>query len=378
AWATLKENKWKGVWPTASRARSLLEYAALYLFASERQLSAGEGVVNLQNGLFDLNTGALSEHRYDLYLTSQLPFAFNPGAGCPTWLAFLRDVLRTGDGRPDLDLIDLLQEAFGYSLTADTDQRASFWLVGASGSGKSTVLNVLIALAGDSHVTIDLDAMHRDSYQLADIVGKRVVTFTEPSSGGVLADGHYKRLVSQDTINARNPYGKWFRFVPQCKVWGAMNQTPRVVDRSDAVFNRVVIVPMNYVVPSDQRDGRLIDKLRAELPGIFNWAVAGLFRLRERGGFQLPDQVAQAREAYRSENDTEAAFVEDWCYTDPDVSIKASDLYSAYRYWCERNGVRSKSSRKVAHDWQRLGFERRRSNGTVYVGLALKSEAERD
>ncbi len=98
------------------------------------------------------------------------------------------------------------------------------------------LINILQELAGNSHTPIDLDTMTTNPYQIADIAGKRLVTFTEPKANSVLPDNHYKRLVSQDAITARQIYGKPFRFVPICKVWGAMNEFPRVIDRSDAIF----------------------------------------------------------------------------------------------------------------------------------------------
>jgi putative DNA primase/helicase len=276
-----------------------------------------------------------------------------------------------------MPLIKLVQEAFGYSLTADTSHRVSFWLVGASGTGKSTLLNVLTALAGDSYTTIDLDQIGQNEYQLADVVGKRLVTFTEPSTGAVLNDGAYKRLVSQDVTRARLPYGEPFNFVPICKVWGAMNATPRVVDRSDAVFNRVYIIPMNTIIPDEHRDPYLIDKLKAELPGIFNWALRGLERLRQNGKFTHCGQVERARKEFRAENDTEQAFIEDWFDRDPTGQVKARELYIAYKDWCQHNGYRPKSERSVAKDWQRLGLKKHKNSSVYYIGIRWKPEEER-
>src|SRR5690606_20060574 len=153
--------------------------------------------------------------------------------------------------------------------------------------------------------------------QIADVAGKRVVTFTEPKANAVLADNHYKRLVSQDTISTRQIYGKPFSFRPMCKVWGAMNETPRVIDRSDAIFNRVIILPMNRVIPEAERDRQLTDKLLSELAGIFNIALIGLKRLKHAGEFTVCTQSLSARQEYKAENDIEAAFVADWCVRDP-------------------------------------------------------------
>lgn len=377
AWKVAIDRKADGIRPSAHLANSILEYASLYLFASDNQLAAGGDYINLENGMYNLKTGDLEEHRKELYFTSQLPFNFDPSADCPNWKRFLMSVLQNERGVWDDELEAVIQEGFGYSLTADTGHRTSFWLVGPSGTGKSTLLNMLIALAGDSHVTIDLDLLNRNEYQLADLPGKRVVTFTEPAAGTVLADGHYKRIVSQDTITGRSPYGKPFRFVPVCKVWGAMNETPRVTDRSDAVFSRVQIIPMTRVVPASERDGQLTAKLIGELPGIFNWALEGLARLNSQRSFTRAKQVQAARDEFRAENDSEAAFLEACTKRGPGGTVKSSELYQTYKWWCEANGFRPKSSTKVAKDWTRLGLSKKHSNGVFYLDITLRPDSER-
>jgi putative DNA primase/helicase len=373
----LKRYKDRGLNPTYNKMQGVLSIAQLYLTVKDESLEATrKQYINLKNGMFNLATGQVENHKREMYFTSQLDFEYDANAKCPTWEKFLCDVFRKEDGYPDWLLIQFLQQAFGYTLTGDTQYRVSFWMVGKSGTGKSTVLNVLMELAGDSHVTIDLDSLNRNEYQLADIAGKRLVTFSEVDTNGMLADGHYKRLVSQDVITARQPYGKPFRFTPECKVWGAMNSLPRVKDRTDAVFNRVKVIPMNHVVPEDKRDSQLIDKLRGEMPGIFNWAIAGLQDLYEYKGFQEPKAILDAVKDYQESQDTESLFVADCCEVGDGYTVTSSDLYASYKLWAKNNGISPKSSNKMSLEWQRLGFDRKRiSRGTVYFGVQLTEEA---
>lgn len=376
-WEELKLLKSVGIRPSAHKVSSIEKYLQHYLIVNDEKVDSQHDYINLQNGLYNLKTRMLEPHKQDIFMTSQLPFAYDPDAECPVFRRFLKETLVKPNGETDWDLQYLILEAIAYSLTSNTDHRVSFWLVGESGTGKSVLVNVLQDLAGNSSVTIDLDQLTNNPYQLADIAGKRVVSFTEPKANSVLADNHYKRLVSQDAIMARQIFGKPFRFVPICKVWGAMNDLPRVIDRSDAIFNRVKIIPMNRIVPPEKRDMRLADKLRAELAGIFNYVLIGLKRLQHANDFTHCEQVEQARTAYKAENDIEAAFVTEWCVKSESARIEGQKLYDAYRAWCSRNGAMAKSSVKVARDWQRLGFIRKRSNGTWYQGVALNTMGEK-
>lgn len=375
-WEKLKDIKYLGIRPNASKVAGIEKYLQSYLSVDDALIDNQHQYINLKNGLFNVETGELEPHKRESFMTSQLPFPYDKEAEAPSFQKFLNDALVNDDGKPDYDLQMLILEAMGYSLTSNTDFRVSFWLVGESGTGKSVLVNTLQELAGNSHVTIDLDQLTQNPYQLADIAGKRVVTFTEPKANSVLADNHYKRLVSQDAIMARQIFGKPFRFVPICKVWGAMNDLPRVIDRSDAIFNRVYIIPMNRAVPMEQRDPRLQEKLRAEMAGIFNMALIGLKRIRRAKAFTRVKQVESAREDYKAENDTEKAFLDDWCVFDKEAKMNAQDLYDAYASWCKRNGAMAKSSTKVAKDWQRLGLIRHRAmKGTIYIGIRLHETA---
>lgn len=379
-WAEMRAHQKQGINATRSTKLSVMDYLTDNLYVPDEVIDAGDDYINLRNGLYNLKTDRLEAHRRDLYLTSQLPFDYDSKAGCPEWILFLSMVLTAPDARiPDDDLIALVQEAIGYSLTTDTSHQSSFWLVGQPASGKSTLLRVLQALLGNAHVSIDLSMLATNQYQLADIPGKRVLTCTESATGSVLADNYYKALVSGEEMAVRQIRHETFRFKPQVKLWWAMNETPRNLDRSGAVERRIYIIPFNNPIPEAEQDIYLLSRLLAELPGIFNWALAGLRRLHKNGRFTQAEQAKDAREQYRKENDTEAAFVEEWCVTGETEQVSGSDLYAAYVKWCGRTGHKAKNMNKVAKDWQRLGFRRTHTMaGTVYEGVGLTIEARKN
>lgn len=225
-WQVQIDNKHRGIRPNKGRGASIEHYCQLKLVVDDRQLNGGKNYINFQNGLYNIDSSEFEPHRRELYMTSQLNLAYAPRAPCPMWIGLLKNILILPDGTPDEEQILVLQEAFGYSLTAHNNFRVSFWIIGPSNAGKSTLLNVLVKLSGSGHLAIDLDSLKSNPYQLANVAGKRLVTFTEPDARSVLADGAYKRLVSSDMISARQIRGEPFNYVPECKVWGAMNDTP--------------------------------------------------------------------------------------------------------------------------------------------------------
>lgn len=324
-----------------------------------------ENYINLSNGLYNLETFALEEHQAALKFTTQLDFEYDPKAACPTWERFLRTSLVDEQGRPDLELIFLVQEAMAYSMTARTDMKASFWCVGKPNSGKSTLIAFIRGLMGSLHATIDLNQLGANRFLLAGIVGKRVVTFTEASESSVLPDALYKAMVGgSDEIYADVKNRPGISFKPIAKFWWAMNSAPRMTDRSGATLNRLKVIPFIRSVPAELSISNLDHLLMRERAGVFNWLMDGYRRLLTEGAFTVPEQSEAWREGYRMENDTEASFLVDWCVPDPEGRIQGEQLYTQYSSWCRENGYKAKNAAQVSKDWIRLGLYKTRVNGS--------------
>lgn len=345
------------------------------LFLPDREYDAllpeQERYINLKNGLYNLDSFEMEKHNPALRFTTQLDFEYDADAKCPTWQRFLdTSLLQPGEQeQPDEQLIALVQESIAYSMTARTDLKASFWLVGERDSGKSTLIAFLRGLMGNLHTTIDLNQLGGNRFLLSGIVGKRVVTFTEASDNSVLPDALYKAMVGGvDEIYADVKNRPGIAFKPIAKFWWAMNSAPRMTDRSGATLNRLKVIPFNRTIPVARRIGNLYQLLMRERPGIFNWLLDGYARLAEKGQFTLSDQSEAWREGYRLENDTEATFINECAErgTGTEYRVKGEILYRTYKRWCEENGFRAKNSNQVSKDWERLGFFKTRINGSTW------------
>lgn len=361
---------------TRNRVAAIVDLAQDDCFVPDRMLmGSGQQYINLRNGLFNLETGKLEKHQPDMYLTHQLNIEYDEDADCPTFRRYLNTSLVDDEGKTDWKLILLLQEAIGYSLTADTSLKAAFWLVGKRDSGKSTLIAVLRSLAGSLHATIDLNQLGANRFLLSSIVGKRIVTFTESSANSMLPDALFKALVGgSDEIYADVKNKEAITFVPEAKMWWAMNSMPRVSDRSGAVFSRLHIIPFNRTIPPDQRINNLLELLEQERAGIFNWAMVGYSRLRKAGKFEEAEQSLRAREHYELLNDTERSYLAERTDPDPDNGILGSELYYDYRQWCQENGFQPKNINQVALDWERLKLRKvRRNEGNFWFGVRFKN-----
>ena len=80
-----------------------------------------------------------------------------------------------------------------------------------------------------------------------------------------------------------------------------------------------------------------------ELPGVLNWALEGLRRLRGNGWrFTRPAACQAALDEHRLESDPARSFLLDHYEMDAGAGpIPSEELYLAYRLWCDRNGHRN-------------------------------------
>ena len=88
-----------------------------------------------------------------------------------------------------------------------------------------------------------------------------------------------------------------------------------------------------------------------ELEGLLVRAVDGAKRLRDRGGFALPESVREAIADYRQWADTVMAWIDESVTALPDHRMARRDVYGLYHEWCKENGRSAVSSKKF---WPRL------------------------
>ncbi len=94
-------------------------------------------------------------------------------------------------------------------------------------------------------------------------------------------------------------------------------------------------------------DVRLTDKLLSELPGIFNWALDGYKRLREKDfKFEEISTMTKIKNEYRNNTNSVLSFASEYLErTRSEDEVKFSDVYSEYIRYCSNEGYRNTLSR---------------------------------
>lgn len=333
-WITAKDYKFR-----AEIGKQFL--SAGYLPSPQRHQS--DVLINLENGTFEISAAGrtLREFRRQDFLTYQLPFAFDPLAQAPLWQKFLEDVL------PDKTKQSVLAEFFGYVFLRNIKLEKALILYGTGANGKSVVFDVISALLGAGNISnYSLEALGQ-VYFRGELANK-LLNYCSDISNRMQA-ATFKLLVSGEPIEARFPYGQPFVMTDYARLAFNANELPRDVEHNEAFFRRFLIIHFDRFVPEEQRDHDLAKQIiRSELPGVFNWILAGLDRLLENEGFSESPAIRQMLADYRRESDSVATFLEDEGYISSDSWIPLKEIYPIYRSYCLENGNRPLGNKNFA------------------------------
>src|SRR5215207_3133670 len=139
----LERGRDEGVKVTRHLLGSVLKLGQLSVYVPREKWDANPDALVFANGTLEIGGCEFREHRPEDYATSALPYEYDPAAECEVFQAVLQKAVP--------DAVSFLQEFTGYCLTPNTSLETALWFKGPRGSGKSTVIEGLVAMLGDKH-----------------------------------------------------------------------------------------------------------------------------------------------------------------------------------------------------------------------------------
>lgn len=346
-----------------------------------------ESVVAFANGLLDLDryltTGEtdLVPHSPRWFSSNCLPHLFDPKAECPKWLAFLHQVFEGDEQR-----VRALAQWFGYNLTLDNRQQKFALLIGPPRSGKGTTMTVLTHLLGKQNVANPTLTSLGSRFGLAPLVGKQAAVVPDAHLGrnadSVAILEKLKSIVGCDEQNVdRKNKAELANVRINARFTIAVNELPRLPDASVSLKEKMVVIPYNLSF-AGKEDYNLSERLLAEIPGVTNWALAGLMDLRRTGRLLQPKAGVEIVTDFVRLSSPLSAFIEDCCEVGPNRKETCDVLFQAWANWCQHNGheVGSRTSFGTKLRAAVVGLERVRvrdgdKSPWTYRGLCLTGTA---
>lgn len=298
-------------------------------------------VIPVGNGLLHVPTRALHPHDPRFFSGHALAVNFDPDAlQAVAWLDFLASIF---PGDPDSAA--LLQEWMGYLLTHDTSKQKALMMVGRTRSGKGTIARLIAKLIGAHDVCGPSLASLGTQFGLQQMIGKGLAIISDARMSKMADSGAITesllRITGEDQVSVpRKHLIDWNGKLPT-RFMLVANTLPAIVDAGGALAGRFVVLHFE-VSFLGREDAGLDEKLRAELPGILNWALEGRERLHARGPtgqFTQPASGEAAIHELRRATTPMLAFIEDAIEFDPAAHVSRDDLFAAYGRWISEQHV---------------------------------------
>jgi putative DNA primase/helicase len=338
-----------------------------WLDCNHNELNCGNAVVNVVSGYV---TASQPRDR----ITKKAGALYLPGTPCPTWEAFLAQVI------PDAELREYVQRLVGYTLLGGVSERLAVFLHGSGRNGKSVFVETMREVLGDYAVGTPIHTFLKKpnasgpSNDLARLRGARLVAASEFEEGAKVNTSLLKQVTGDEKITARPMYGEYFDFPFVGTIWISTNHMP-FVGSQQAVWDRIKVIPFTVRIPDDQVDTHIKEKLLREAPGILAWAIEGAQQYLAYGLSEPPAVLAQSWEM-RNDQDLVAPFVADCCDVDLDYAVPSADLYRQYAWWCMQSGEKPMTKRTFGIRLSDSGYQPRKMTGGVraWGGLRLKAQ----
>jgi len=204
-------------------------------------------IINMKNGLYNIQTGEFREHSPDYLSLIQLPVPYDPEAKPKLFGKFLSEVIYPTEIRTAV-------EVMAYTFLRDNPYEIINILFGYGGNGKSVFTGVLTSIHGNQNVSnVPLRAMINDPYALSDLEGKSVNIDTELSSTSIEDTAVIKKLTGRQPIRIQRKHQRAYDTILHAKPFFNTNKIPLTYDTSDAFFRRCCIVsfPNNFEAKDD-------------------------------------------------------------------------------------------------------------------------------
>jgi|GEM_PF-1187496 len=358
-------------------------------YEKQTSLDADKDLINFRNGVLRLSDMTLLPHSPDILSTIQVPCNWiDKEPETPVFDAYMHTLTSGNDG-----VKQLLLEFMGVALSnvPGCKMKKALFLFESGNTGKSQLRILLTRLLGDrlcsSADLADLEAR----FGTSNLYGKRLVGSPDMRYATVRELRVFKTVSAGDPIMVEFKGQPAFSYTYQGVLWFCANELPCFGgDNGPWVYERIVPVRCSNVVPEEERDALLVDRMYAERGGIVYQAVQALKRVIRNGyRYDIPESVLTERQRYQVENDSALSFFDECMrHTMPGEKLNpfctTGRVYRVYQAWCRqntRNGYAKSQTdfRKALAMHLKLSTDDlivRQKGQSYYRGITLRREAK--
>jgi putative DNA primase/helicase len=309
-------------------------------------------ILNLKNGLFNVQTGEKKPHTPDHYSRIQFPFEYDESATCPIFIKYMEFVF------PDEKVRKLVYRLMANTFILNNKDPYITLCVGNGGRGKGILFKILEKMHGQQNIcAVELYRFgNNDSFAKASLEGKNVNFDTEINEFNKKSISALKQLASEDVYNSNQKHEKARFRSNHAKHFFSCNSFPPLPEseKNNGAFRRLVPIPYNVDIPPAMKNKYLNDEIvNNELSGIFNLLVPYIKEIRNDPTSQVFEiSVDEVKQMIEILSDPVAAFIEERY----DVYLSGGVVYTAYLnelgmdYSCNARESDFYVQKKILHD----------------------------
>lgn len=345
-----------------SQRAEVLDYIKILTHRKSEDIPRQEYIINLKNTRLDVRTSTPLPFDPEVMDFSRIPVNYDPDAYCADLDKMLNRVFNH-----DRQVIDLFEEMVGYILIKNCRFRKGFILYGGGHNGKSTVLNLLKKFIGEENLsTIELKKLS-DTFLTAELENKLANIGDDIDASEIGDTGTIKKLFTGESMTVQRKYQEPFILKNHAKMIFSCNTLPRIADKSQGMYSRLMFIPFTATFTPDDEDFDpfIEDKVTTPeaLSYLLNIGLRGLRRLLHNNRFTEPEVVKEALESYKTENSTVLTWAVEEGITLSQLLEETTDvLFSDFKDWCSRSDIKYGASIRTFHKEleDRYGLERQR------------------
>ena len=251
-------------------------------------------------------------------------------------------------------------EYFASILRGGNYQKTFVIMTGEGDNGKSVLIDFLEQALGDymnklptSVITTERAQSSSSTMDLELLRNLRYAVLQETSKKDKINDGKLKELTGNDKFQSRGHYQGFSKVDATAKIALICNKLPSIGSDDPAIWNRVRILPFESKFPANNeevpstfeeqikkkifyRDNTISEKLPSLRQALIWYLFQRYIDTTENGFSKEPQQVIEATELYRKNNDVFLQFINERIVKDESDTcegISLNDMFLIFKDW---------------------------------------------
>ncbi len=366
-----------------SRQNMIIDFIKSLTYCSLKDFDSNERIINLKNGLYYLDgyKFVATEEENDGFKETkdgkkiyykirhfkphkdlkkpyksfiQIPVNYDPGAECLETDRILGEIVGFNE-------VPLIYEMFAYFLAPYVKYSKAFMLYGETGTGKTTIINIIEQFFGKQNISgVELQKLD-DPFQIEKTRNKLINIFDDLSSRPIKFVGKFKGLVTNSSMRGSIKHVQAeVEWINRCKGLFACNVLPTIKEYvTDAFYKRFVLIAcFENFKEKGTEDTDIRDKKYSEgaKSGLLNKLLQALKRLEERKNFpEVWQDIDYVKNYWNMDINPVKLFVDENCeIDDPSYEVDKELFFTEVNKYRKDKQVKKISKSMVTRSLNKL------------------------